>query len=161
MAVADGGEQFAPFVAGGGGGGEVHVLDHQVHRFALQQRQSLRGAGGVHRGDVVQREQHFQRGGDGRVVVDDQDGGHGWGADSLGGRQRLPVPGPAFVAGRDVVRAGSPRNRRCPRRGRGRGERRRSGGGDPGWPRDRGEPGGGQRHHRQRVPGRGAGAGRL
>ena len=32
--------------------------------------------------DVVQREQGFQRGGDGGVVVDDEDGGHGAGAGS-------------------------------------------------------------------------------
>src|SRR5690606_31949933 len=77
--LADGREQRPALVAGGGICGEVHVLDHQVHRLALQQRQSLLRADGVHGGDVVQGEQHFQRGGDRGVVVDDQDGGHGGG----------------------------------------------------------------------------------
>jgi pyridoxal 5'-phosphate synthase pdxS subunit len=66
----------AAFLAAGGVGGEVHVLQHEVHGLALEHRQPLGGGARVDGVDLVQRQQHVQRGGDGRVVVDDQDGGH-------------------------------------------------------------------------------------
>ena len=77
MACADLREQRLAFLAAGGVGGEVHVLDHQVHRLAFQQCEALFRRGRVQRADIVQREQHVQRRGHGRVVVDDQQSGHG------------------------------------------------------------------------------------
>jgi hypothetical protein len=83
MALAYRGEQRPALVTGGGVGAEVHVLDHQVHRLAVQQRQPFLGRGRVQGGEVMQREQHLQRGGHGDVVVDDEDVGHG-GSDVVG-----------------------------------------------------------------------------
>jgi len=76
-ARADVGEQRNAFLARGGVGLEVHVLHDEVDRLALQQRERL--VWELHRArvDVVQREQRLERGGNGRVVVDDEDGGHG------------------------------------------------------------------------------------
>src|SRR5471030_2206936 len=76
MARADGAEQRRAFLAGGGVGAEVHVLDDQVDRVLFEQRQSLLRRGGAQRVDVVQRQQHFQRDGDGGIVVDDEYGRH-------------------------------------------------------------------------------------
>src|SRR5690606_39351897 len=69
-------EQRRALLARGGVGLEVHVLHHQVDGLAGEQRETFlrrRRRAGL---DVVQREQRFQRGGDGGVVVDDEDGGH-------------------------------------------------------------------------------------
>src|SRR5690606_21289240 len=77
VAVADAREQQRAFLARGGIRPEVHVLHHQVDRLAPEDLQAIlrRRRGAVL--DVVQRAQRCQCGGDGGVVVDDEDGGHG------------------------------------------------------------------------------------
>jgi hypothetical protein len=60
MARADLAEQRHAFLARGGVGREVHVLDHQVDRLARQHGQAFLGRGRVQRRDVVQREQHVE-----------------------------------------------------------------------------------------------------
>ena len=91
VAGTDGPEQRDALLARRGVGAEVHVLDHHVHAFALQQRQSLRGAEGHQRADVAQRQRERQRLADARVVVDDQDGRHG----PSGSRPGPAIRGPA------------------------------------------------------------------
>ncbi|MCW0463548.1 hypothetical protein NB705_000621 [Xanthomonas sacchari] len=76
MARADRLEQGHAFLAGGGVGGEVHVLQDQIDVALAQALQAGLRAVGMDGVDVVQGEQHFQRGGDRRVVVDDQQAGH-------------------------------------------------------------------------------------
>ncbi len=76
MPRADRGKQGLALCAGRGVGTEVHVLDHQIHRLALQNVQTRGRRFGMQGADVVQREQHFQRGGYRRVVVDDKQGRH-------------------------------------------------------------------------------------
>ncbi len=76
MTLTQLGKQRLAFFAGGGIGGEVHVLDHQIERLLVQQRQPGLRRMRVPRLDVVQRKQHLQCSGHGRVVVDDQDVRH-------------------------------------------------------------------------------------
>jgi len=76
MAFTDRAEQCHAFLARGGVGGEVHVLDHHVDRFSLQQGEALilrqRGEGT----DFVQGQRQRQRLAHGGVVVNDQDCSH-------------------------------------------------------------------------------------
>ena len=55
MSLADGAEQLHAFFAGGGVGGEVHILHHQVDAGAalVEQGEAFFGGGGVQRFDVV------------------------------------------------------------------------------------------------------------
>ncbi len=78
MVFADGAEQCRAFLAGGGVGREVHILDHQVYAgtVARQQGQAGFGRGRAQRVDVVQRKQHFQRNRHGGIVVNNQYGRH-------------------------------------------------------------------------------------
>lgn len=69
-------EQRDAFVARRGVGMEIHVLHHEVDPARLQAGDAGLGCRRVFAGDVVQREQHLQRGGDSGVVVDDEDRGH-------------------------------------------------------------------------------------
>ncbi len=55
---------------------EVHVLHDEVDGFAVEDREPLRRRRRRHGLDVVQGEQHVERGGDGRVVVDDEHACH-------------------------------------------------------------------------------------
>jgi hypothetical protein len=75
--TADRAEQGFAFLAGRGVAGEVHVLHHQIHLLGVQQAQAVFRRARLQRGDVVQREQHLQRGADRGIVIDDEDGGHG------------------------------------------------------------------------------------
>src|SRR5690606_28951856 len=95
-------EQRHAFLARGGVGVEVHVLDHQVDIVRLQLFKSRLLRFGAQRVDVVQGKQQVERGGDGGVVVDDEDGGH---EVNYGPRGQFPSP----ACGR-----------RCPQGGRGR-----------------------------------------
>ena len=65
---------------------EQQTLEEMRSEFYRQDREAFVGRRRRAGLDVVQREQRFQRGGDGRVVVDDEDGGH---ARSLSGRARV------------------------------------------------------------------------
>jgi len=76
VACTDGVEQRAAFLARGGVGREVHVLQHQVDGMARQQRQAFFRRGGAQRIDLVQRKQHVERDGHGGIVVNNQYGRH-------------------------------------------------------------------------------------
>ncbi len=76
MALPDGPEQVHTLFAGGGVGREIHVLDHDVYRLALQHFKAVLGRQRDQWPDVVQRKQQRQRLAHGRVVVNDQYGAH-------------------------------------------------------------------------------------
>ena len=76
MLRADLAEQRFAFFTRRGVGIEVHVLHHQVHRRLRERRQPFDGTAGDTGVDIVQREQGLERGGDRRIVVDDENGGH-------------------------------------------------------------------------------------
>ena len=67
-------EQGHAFLAGGGLAVEVHVLDHEVSRLALEQRQARRRGGRAQHARTVQRQQHLEGGAHRLAVVDDEDG---------------------------------------------------------------------------------------
>ena len=77
MQRADVVEQLSAFVAAGGIGLEVHIGDHQIDIAPAQPRQPCIRAGRCRRIDAIERKQHIKRGGNGGVVIDDEDGGHG------------------------------------------------------------------------------------